>query len=55
MIELGSFPVRYLGVPLVTRKLTESDCSPLIEKIKRRIQGCKAMQLTYADRVQVIQ
>ncbi|XP_038993210.1 uncharacterized protein LOC120116890 [Hibiscus syriacus] len=28
----GSLPVRYLGVPLVTRKLSEKDCGLLIEK-----------------------
>ncbi|KAE8719723.1 hypothetical protein F3Y22_tig00109926pilonHSYRG00115 [Hibiscus syriacus] len=28
----GCFPVRYLGVPLVTRKLTNKDCLPLLER-----------------------
>ncbi|XP_039047048.1 uncharacterized protein LOC120187388 [Hibiscus syriacus] len=31
------FPVRYLGVPLVTRKLTETDCIPLLNNIKARL------------------
>ncbi|XP_039039748.1 uncharacterized protein LOC120177804 [Hibiscus syriacus] len=33
----GSLPVRYLGVPLVTRKLTEKDCVALIDKIKSKL------------------
>ncbi|KAE8682595.1 hypothetical protein F3Y22_tig00111238pilonHSYRG00266 [Hibiscus syriacus] len=32
--NLGKFPVRYLGVPLVTRKLTAKDCLPLVDKIR---------------------
>ena len=35
--KLGTLPVRYLGVPLVTRQLTERDCMPLIDKITARI------------------
>ncbi|XP_038992144.1 uncharacterized protein LOC120115525 [Hibiscus syriacus] len=31
--KLGTLPVRYLGVPLVTRKLTAKDCLPLVDKI----------------------
>ncbi|XP_039033848.1 uncharacterized protein LOC120169815 [Hibiscus syriacus] len=33
----GSLPVRYLGIPLITRKLTMKDCDPLLEKIKLRL------------------
>ncbi|KAE8707928.1 hypothetical protein F3Y22_tig00110369pilonHSYRG00036 [Hibiscus syriacus] len=33
--KLGSLPVRYLGVPLVPRKLSVKDCCNLIDKIKR--------------------
>ncbi|XP_038997796.1 uncharacterized protein LOC120122767 [Hibiscus syriacus] len=33
----GSLPVRYLGVPLVTRKLSEKDCVVLIDKIKSKL------------------
>ncbi|XP_039026534.1 uncharacterized protein LOC120160184 [Hibiscus syriacus] len=28
--KIGSLPVRYLGIPLVTRKLTAKDCEPLL-------------------------
>ncbi|XP_039034030.1 uncharacterized protein LOC120170067 [Hibiscus syriacus] len=33
----GCLPLRYLGVPLVTRKLSEKDCEILIGKIKSRL------------------
>ena len=51
----GVLPVRYLGVPLVTRRLTLKDCSPLIDKISARINGWSARLLTYAGRLQLIQ
>ncbi|XP_039061962.1 uncharacterized protein LOC120206344 [Hibiscus syriacus] len=35
--KLGVLPVRYLGIPLVTRKLSYKDCQPLIEKINSRL------------------
>ncbi|XP_056685724.1 uncharacterized protein [Spinacia oleracea] len=31
-IQKGNFPFRYLGVPLTTRKLSFTDCNPLIER-----------------------
>ncbi|XP_039064795.1 uncharacterized protein LOC120210041 [Hibiscus syriacus] len=33
----GTLHVRYLGIPLVTRKLTVKDCQPLIDKIKFKL------------------
>ncbi|KAE8676000.1 hypothetical protein F3Y22_tig00111640pilonHSYRG00245 [Hibiscus syriacus] len=36
--KIGSLPVRYLGIPLVTRKLTAKDCEPLLGKIRQRLQ-----------------
>ncbi|XP_038996004.1 uncharacterized protein LOC120120427 [Hibiscus syriacus] len=33
---ISCLPVRYLGVPLVPRKLTEKDCASLVEKIKAK-------------------
>ena len=31
--RLGTLLVRYLRVPLVTRRLTDKDCTPLVDKI----------------------
>ncbi|KAL0288760.1 UNVERIFIED_CONTAM: hypothetical protein Sradi_7089900 [Sesamum radiatum] len=50
----GTFPVRYLGVPLITSKLSLADCAPLIRKIEARIAGWNQLNLTYAGRTQLI-
>ncbi|XP_039069262.1 uncharacterized protein LOC120215754 [Hibiscus syriacus] len=50
----GSLPVRYLGIPLVTRKLTEKDCVVLIDKIKQRLHHWSARNLSYAGRLELI-
>ena len=36
--RLGSLPMKYLGVPLISSKLSHSDCQPLLDKIIARIQ-----------------
>ena len=53
--KLGTLPVRYLGVPLVTRRLTDKDCSPLVDRITARITHWSAKFLSYAGRFQLIQ
>lgn len=35
--QLGTFPVKFLGVPLITTKLSLADCAPLLDKITNRI------------------
>ncbi|KAL0293107.1 UNVERIFIED_CONTAM: hypothetical protein Sangu_3245300 [Sesamum angustifolium] len=50
----GTLPVRYLGVPLITSKLSLADCAPLILKIEARIAGWNQLKLTYAGRTQLI-
>ena len=52
--KLGILPVRYLGVPLVTRRLSARDCEPLVEKITARITSWSAKLLSYAGRLQLI-
>ncbi|KAL0394538.1 UNVERIFIED_CONTAM: hypothetical protein Slati_4420000 [Sesamum latifolium] len=37
--QQGTLPVRYLGVPLITSKLSLADCAPLIQKIEAKIAG----------------
>ncbi|GJW65929.1 hypothetical protein Tco_0117813 [Tanacetum coccineum] len=34
LFNVGKLPVRYLGVPLVTRRLSVKDCKSLVEKVK---------------------
>ncbi|XP_039045481.1 uncharacterized protein LOC120185287 [Hibiscus syriacus] len=49
--KFGLLPVRYLGVPLVSRKLTIKDCSLLIDKIRSRIHQWSGRHLSYAGRI----
>lgn len=50
----GKLPVKYLGVPLTTRKLTIRLCQPLIDKITARIRHWSSKLLTYAGKMQLI-
>ena len=51
----GALPVRYLGVPLITTKLTAHDCKVLVEAITRRIGNWTTKFLSFAGRIQLIQ
>ncbi|XP_039052718.1 uncharacterized protein LOC120194493 [Hibiscus syriacus] len=51
---IGCLPVRYLGVPLVPRKLTEKDCAGLVEKIKAKLRLWSYRWLSYAGRLQLV-
>ncbi|KAL2252863.1 UNVERIFIED_CONTAM: Transposon TX1 uncharacterized protein [Sesamum indicum] len=53
-ISGGHLPMRYLGLPLISSRLTISDCQPLLSKIDARIAGWEGMSLSYAGRVQII-
>ncbi|KAL2253052.1 UNVERIFIED_CONTAM: LINE-1 retrotransposable element ORF2 protein [Sesamum indicum] len=50
----GHLPMRYLGLPLISSRLSISDCEPLISKIDARITGWEGISLSYAGRVQII-
>ncbi|KAL4289896.1 hypothetical protein GQ457_14G019590 [Hibiscus cannabinus] len=50
----GKLPVRYLGVPLVTKKLTEKDCAPLLKKLKAKLHSWPNRNLSYEGRLQLI-
>uniref|UniRef100_A0A6N2M2M8 Reverse transcriptase domain-containing protein n=1 Tax=Salix viminalis TaxID=40686 RepID=A0A6N2M2M8_SALVM len=53
-INQSSSPITYLGVPLITTKLTSSDCLPLLDRIKSRIKLWTTATLSYAGRLQLI-
>ncbi|KAJ6897722.1 hypothetical protein NC652_024515 [Populus alba x Populus x berolinensis] len=53
-IPLRTLPVRYLGVPLISTRLTHTDCIPLVERITSRIKLWTSSSLTYAGRLQLI-
>ncbi|KAL0348162.1 UNVERIFIED_CONTAM: hypothetical protein Sangu_1044000 [Sesamum angustifolium] len=50
----GFLPVKYLGVPLISSRLTMADCKPLIDKLDSRIASWNHLNLTYAGRAQLI-
>ncbi|XP_039014188.1 uncharacterized protein LOC120144105 [Hibiscus syriacus] len=52
--QVGNLPVRYLGIPLVTRKLTEKDCQTLIDNIKRKLHIWSGRNISYAGRLELI-
>lgn len=53
-LRLGILPVCYLGVPLVSGKISHIDCIPLIDKITARISSWSSRFLTFAGRFQLI-
>lgn len=50
----GSFPVRYLGVPLSPRKLKNSDYESLITKMTYKVQSWSAKHRSYVGRLQLV-
>ncbi|XP_050233005.1 uncharacterized protein LOC126681507 [Mercurialis annua] len=50
----GSLPVKYLGVPLIGKRLSKGDCQGLIEKFTKRISHWTVRHLTYAGWLQLI-
>lgn len=53
-MPIGELPFIYLGVPLAAKKLSFTQCKPLIDRITDRAQGWMAHFLTYAGRLQLI-
>ncbi|XP_021996242.2 uncharacterized protein LOC110893442 [Helianthus annuus] len=50
----GILPVRYLGVPLISTRLTYNDCKRLVENMESRITDWKSKSLSFAGRVQLV-
>ncbi|GJZ74268.1 RNA-directed DNA polymerase, eukaryota, reverse transcriptase zinc-binding domain protein [Tanacetum coccineum] len=52
--KCGVLPMKYLGVPLLAKRLGVSDCKCLIENVENRINYWKNRHLSYAGRIQLI-
>lgn len=52
--HLGSMPIRYLGLPLMHRKLRITDYRPLLQKISAKLTAWSVKKLSYAGRAQLI-
>ncbi|XP_020253837.1 uncharacterized protein LOC109830891 [Asparagus officinalis] len=51
----GSLPIKYLGLPLISKRMSYIDCSPLFIKILGQFQAwVKLKKLSYAGRLQII-
>lgn len=51
--SVGTLPMRYLGLPLTSKKWSKVECHQLVEKITTNIQAGYAKLLSYAGRLQV--
>jgi hypothetical protein len=52
--KFGSFPFKYLGVPLHYDKLRREDTQPIVGKIIKRIEGWKGILLSYGARLTLL-
>nr|XP_009607477.1 uncharacterized protein LOC104101690 [Nicotiana tomentosiformis] len=52
---LGALPMKYLGLPLSSKKWNKMNCHQLVEKITHRVKVTYSRQLSYAGRLQVIE
>jgi hypothetical protein len=52
--KIGSFPFKYLGVPLYFEKLRREDLQPIVDKVMKRIAGWKGRLLSYGARLTLL-
>nr|GEZ26176.1 hypothetical protein [Tanacetum cinerariifolium] len=52
--SVGTLPTRYLGVPLITKRLGIKQCKCLIDKVERKVKDWKNRWLSFAGRLQLI-
>ena len=53
-MPMGSLPVRYLGVPLCTKKISLLNCEVLLQQIKRKLSSWSARSLSFSGRLLLI-
>ncbi|KAJ8427228.1 LOW QUALITY PROTEIN: hypothetical protein Cgig2_028752 [Carnegiea gigantea] len=49
-LQVGTFPLKYLGVPITASRLSKTKCRPLIEKIMARVQLWATRRIFFAGR-----
>ncbi|GAV92785.1 hypothetical protein CFOL_v3_36163, partial [Cephalotus follicularis] len=50
----GALPVTYLGLPLITKRLSKADCNPLVERITAKASSWVSKSLSLAGRLQLV-
>lgn len=53
--KVGSLPVKYLGVPLISTGLRPKDCKGIIDRVQKRLMDWKNKNLSFAGKLQLIQ
>lgn len=53
-LQQGSFPVRYLGLPLTSKKLRKQEYQPLLDKVLKRFTAWSSRKLSFAGRLVLI-
>jgi hypothetical protein len=52
--EIGSFPVRYLAIPIHFRKLRNGEWKPMEDRFERKLASWMGKLLSYGDRLILI-
>ncbi|GJV66042.1 RNA-directed DNA polymerase, eukaryota, reverse transcriptase zinc-binding domain protein [Tanacetum coccineum] len=52
--EKGKLLMKYLGVPLITKRLGIKNCKFLADKVRSKVSNCKNKSLLYASRLKLI-
>nr|GEW11033.1 RNA-directed DNA polymerase, eukaryota, reverse transcriptase zinc-binding domain protein [Tanacetum cinerariifolium] len=52
--KVGSLPVSYLRVPLISKQLSFTDCKCLIDRVKAKVNNWMNKMMSYAGRLQLI-
>ncbi|XP_074315309.1 uncharacterized protein LOC141651500 [Silene latifolia] len=50
----GTLPFKYLGVPIVSGRLSHNHCAVLIDKVTARIRGFGSRKLSYSGRLTLV-
>ncbi|KAK3204580.1 hypothetical protein Dsin_018626 [Dipteronia sinensis] len=51
---VGSLPIHYLGIPIISTKLCLRDCSPIVDKVLGGLTSWLNRGLSYSGRLQLI-
>lgn len=51
---VGQLPVKYLGLPLLTKRMTVADYNPLLEKIRNKLSSWTTRHFSYAAKMQLL-
>jgi hypothetical protein len=52
--KTGTYPFRYLGIPMHVRKLSNADWATLLERIEKKLGSWKGKHLSYGGRLVLI-